>query len=123
MPVRVNIEIDDSHPRFAAVMSALGGAPYSATTEASAAAAIAKPKVEPKKVEPKAEPKVEPKVEETPAAEPAEDKIALLKSLAMKFAQANGREALVALFAEYGATNPSTVPADQLDTIIARLQE
>lgn len=76
-------------------------------------------KAEPKKVEPKAE---APKEEPAPV-EPTEDRTALLKSLAMKFAQANGREALVSLFAEYGATNPSTVPADQLDAVIARLQE
>lgn len=61
--------------------------------------------------------------EEKAASAAGEDKVALLKSLAMKFAQKNGREALVALFAEFGASNPSTVPADRTDAVIARLQE
>lgn len=84
---------------------------------ASAAKITTRKAAEPKADQPKAE------TEEKAAPAAGEDKVALLKSLAMKFAQKNGREALVALFAEYGASNPSTVPSDHTDAVIARLQE
>ncbi len=116
---RISIDIDSSDPAFAAVLSALAG------SSTAAQPVDDKPKATPRKAaEPAKNPAAktdEPKADE-PAA-PTEDKLALLKSLAMKYSQKNTREALVALFAEYGATNPSTVPADQIDTVIARLQE
>lgn len=108
----ITITITDPTPEQIAALFGTAAAP--------AAKAVVVEKTPPvaKKVEaPKAEP-----IPEAPV-EPAEDRAALLKSLAMKYAQANGREALVSLFAEYGATNPSTVPADQTDAVIARLQE
>lgn len=120
MPITITITgdtVQQVRSDFARMLGADLSTEQVAEPKASAAAARATPakKAEPKAAEPAAE-------EQTPVAA-GEDKVALLKSLAMKFAQANGREALVGLFAEYGATNPSTVPADQLDAVIARLQE
>lgn len=139
MPITISINIyGEVEATDLATIAALVRQPPEQPTTLNSGSEQAKPAPEPKTIADKptskkvteakvaAEPKAEePKAEseEKPAPAAGEDKIALLKSLALKFAQKNGREALVALFAEFGASNPSTVPADQTDAVIARLQE